>query len=290
MITPFCHRIAGALLCAAATLPAAAASFDCAKASTEVDKAICADASLSSLDDKLALAYRDAMAATGGLIKNSQREWAKSRADCERKPQTTQCLVDEYKMRVEVLSTVSAAVRNPERRLRLDNKKGPYRIEAVLFNPGSQGEALVYISRMGEHKAPQVLQTYLAAADSAVRVEDYNQDGIMDIALHNGPFLNSWEYYLGTKAGTFVLNEALTKLEDDATDGLELFEHGEIHVAHHEGPDNTFLAIYKMVGDKPVIQSKETTDGHSDNKRIFTTYETYRDGKLVKSTTQAMRR
>ena len=40
------------------TLPVQAASFDCAKAGTKVEKLICGDAGLSKLDDELAAAYK----------------------------------------------------------------------------------------------------------------------------------------------------------------------------------------------------------------------------------------
>ena len=43
------------------TFPAQAASFDCGKTSTAVEKMICADAELSKLDEKMAAAYAEAL-------------------------------------------------------------------------------------------------------------------------------------------------------------------------------------------------------------------------------------
>ncbi len=64
---------------AAVVLPAGAASFDCGKAATRVEKAICADPKLGQLDADIAAAYA---AAGAGLddamrqrLKRSQREW-----------------------------------------------------------------------------------------------------------------------------------------------------------------------------------------------------------------------
>jgi uncharacterized protein len=63
-------------------LPANAASFDCSKAASAFEKAICADPDLSASDDTLAVAYATA---TGGLsqkaadaMRAGQRAWLKS--------------------------------------------------------------------------------------------------------------------------------------------------------------------------------------------------------------------
>ena len=54
----------GALFVALALCPvdkAQAASFDCGKAATKVEKMICGDEELSKLDDKLGKVYQDVM-------------------------------------------------------------------------------------------------------------------------------------------------------------------------------------------------------------------------------------
>jgi uncharacterized protein len=61
-------------------------TFDCAKAKGEVEKLICSDASLATLDRKLAEIYKAATAkATGKLVtqlRTEQRGWLKGRNDC----------------------------------------------------------------------------------------------------------------------------------------------------------------------------------------------------------------
>lgn len=63
-----------------------AASFDCSKASSQLEQLICKDAEVSALDDHLAQYYRAARAVLGGggeCLKTQQREWiAKTRARC----------------------------------------------------------------------------------------------------------------------------------------------------------------------------------------------------------------
>ena len=64
--------------------PAAAASFDCAKARTKVEKLICKDPKLSRQDEDLAKAYGEALKVWDGRIaayvKQNQRGWVGVRA------------------------------------------------------------------------------------------------------------------------------------------------------------------------------------------------------------------
>lgn len=83
-----CAALVGAL---GMSLPATAASFDCSKAKSKVEKALCANPELSRLDEEVAQAYQAlqtrAVPATSNMldpnfenfIKNSQREWLRAR-------------------------------------------------------------------------------------------------------------------------------------------------------------------------------------------------------------------
>lgn len=70
-------------------------SFDCAKATTKVEKMICADAELSKLDADLDRVYGEALrkASDPPTLKKQQRGWLKERNRCER----TTCLADQYR-------------------------------------------------------------------------------------------------------------------------------------------------------------------------------------------------
>ncbi len=78
-----------------------AASFDCAKATTKIEKLICADAGLSRLDEELAAAYREALTharlAGAEEVKQEQKLWLKEyRNRCT----DTDCLKREYQQRM----------------------------------------------------------------------------------------------------------------------------------------------------------------------------------------------
>jgi uncharacterized protein len=86
--------------------PTQAASFDCAKAGSGVEKMICGDQALSALDSKQEIAYKGALAAARvagdeAMLAKEQRNWLRyTRALC----QDSACLKQAYASRIEVLA------------------------------------------------------------------------------------------------------------------------------------------------------------------------------------------
>ncbi len=78
-----------------------ATSFNCAKASTYVEKTICSDATLGKMDDALTENYNSMLATDlgdGGVsLKKEQRAWIAQRNKCT----TDKCLADLYWKRVD---------------------------------------------------------------------------------------------------------------------------------------------------------------------------------------------
>lgn len=88
-------------LCLAAPALGSAASFDCAKATTKVEKQVCADEALSAQDETLAAVYRQAASLTSGgpEPKQSQRAWLKRRNACA----DPGCIAQAYASRIAEL-------------------------------------------------------------------------------------------------------------------------------------------------------------------------------------------
>ena len=82
-----------------------AASFDCTKASTAGEKAICADATLSKLDEQLAQAYKQALQkGSRAKVQAAQRAWLKERnTNCG---SYAACLQYQYYRRIAQLQGV----------------------------------------------------------------------------------------------------------------------------------------------------------------------------------------
>lgn len=77
-------------------------SFDCSKASTPTEKAICRSVELANLDLRLSKAYKQAKEAKGNIVKTEQRAWVKKRNQLK-EPNLTQKLIDIYTERIEEL-------------------------------------------------------------------------------------------------------------------------------------------------------------------------------------------
>lgn len=78
-----------------------AASFDCSKAQSTVEKMICADAELSRLDDDMTTRYNEALnvQSRSGELRQAQRQWIRERNACLDLP----CLKQAYIGRLSTL-------------------------------------------------------------------------------------------------------------------------------------------------------------------------------------------
>ena len=90
------------------------ASFDCAKASSRSQKAVCSHPSLAQLDRTLDQIYQKAMgkadAKEQGNLKNAQRIWLSRREACEG---VRRCIEEEYRRRITQLQVESGMVPAP---------------------------------------------------------------------------------------------------------------------------------------------------------------------------------
>jgi uncharacterized protein len=88
------------------------ASFDCGKAKTLVEHAICSDKQLSILDELLMTSYKKALAYSSdpSTLKTTQREWLKSERDsCK----DVDCLKQAYTLRLSALDEPIASTQKP---------------------------------------------------------------------------------------------------------------------------------------------------------------------------------
>lgn len=81
-----------------------ATSFDCDKATTDVEKSICSSSSLSKLDDKLSIKYnfikKRISKNENNLFLKTQRQWLKERNQCGVSSSIEDCLISIYKDRI----------------------------------------------------------------------------------------------------------------------------------------------------------------------------------------------
>ncbi len=94
------------LLAGGMTLSAQAASFDCSKATTKIERMICDNPELSKLDEDLGLVYGEALekASDPAVLKNEQLQWLKERNACG----DADCAGFSYKERIAYLGKLLA--------------------------------------------------------------------------------------------------------------------------------------------------------------------------------------
>ncbi|QJD91246.1 DUF1311 domain-containing protein [Duganella dendranthematis] len=104
-------RIFFTTLIALIGLDASAASFDCAMASTAIEKRICTDAQLSDLDTQLSQSYKKTISSAADVdsVKAVQRAWITT---VRNKCQDATCLKDAYSARIAQLDGKSAPPTN----------------------------------------------------------------------------------------------------------------------------------------------------------------------------------
>ncbi|MEZ5286384.1 MAG: MliC family protein [Vicinamibacterales bacterium] len=92
-------------------------SFDCARASGQVEQLVCKDAELAGLDRRLAATYAAALANWPANIaaeqRATQRGWIRGRDECWKASDVRACVVDSYQTRIVELQIKSGQIEAP---------------------------------------------------------------------------------------------------------------------------------------------------------------------------------
>lgn len=108
LVSKFSWAVAG-LLGGLGMAQGQAASFDCARASTQVEYAICGNPALSALDEELSRTYRQALA-LDPQVRGLQLAWL--RGPREKCSANVVCLIGTYKQQLEALREVSGSAQS----------------------------------------------------------------------------------------------------------------------------------------------------------------------------------
>ena len=92
-------------------------SFDCKKARSWSEKAVCNDSNVAKLDVQMAKLYRTTRAKVSGsqrkTLKNAQLAWLRKRERCNGAADASRCLVRVYKTRIVELAAATPAGQGP---------------------------------------------------------------------------------------------------------------------------------------------------------------------------------
>ncbi|PXX41495.1 lysozyme inhibitor LprI family protein [Undibacterium pigrum] len=204
--------------CASISLSAAAASFDCDKAATAVEKTICADPALSALDDQLGVQYRELLklAKDRAAVSRMNHEWIAAdsylygnRSSCEDKAEGRQaCLTEVYGKRLNLLAALKPLMAKPDQpadegwRFDLHKVSDKYDFSIRMLNKCDVEEpydtvtcedaGVVYISKKGQATPLQVipmnnifLSLHKTRPASGSRAAVYDEQGSITIGDFN---------------------------------------------------------------------------------------------------------
>lgn len=280
-----------AIIIAGLLLPhaAGAASFECAKAKTPLERAICGDAALSAADEDLARAYTDGLRKLGDsadILRRTQRLWLQA---LQKQPpgstagRDVASVLRDYRERTEELQAIPdyPGPDEPVEGETLDYKNTPPGYDLTLRfilacnePTACPGPAQLVVRPAGRPEVRQVINipaVYDCCGRSLVDADDYNFDGTPDIAVTSDEPGGYGSYgsnvFLFDRARSrFVYNAAITALTVTLTFELDpakkRIETGmKSGVGYHE---NT---IYRLDGNNPVPESRHIEDGGFENGR-----------------------
>jgi len=284
---------------------ATAASFDCGKAVTATEQAICRQPALSALDEQVAAAYRQHN--QQGLLQDNQRAWLNGpRAECKA---DAACLQSRYQERLVQLQRAQLILQH------IDNATPAYQFDISLLNWGEQdwaaaGPAIINIIDKRSQRSVQQLRldnVYMAHGDDGkplvnsarlydlqgvINVADFDFDGHADLAIHNGndgPYGGpTYSVYLYDNASKqFVLNDELSTLTGET---LGMFQVDAKHkrlstfaksgCCYHETTYYQFDARHRLQAVERLIEDAQDPAG----KQVRVTRETLVNGRWKTST------
>jgi hypothetical protein len=214
---------------------AQAASFDCAMAKNERERAICDDPELSALDEELAEAYRNALDKMEDAedLRVRQRTWLRQYMPLHH-------LKESFKHRIEFLNAIPVFPRSSDPvegpTFQMNDRSKHYDFTLRMLQPCQynadhalcENMGQIFIYRKNQAKIMQIINTTIyislsaegvpdADRSNAIRVVDYNFDGHEDIGVMKrggGEYGTDSEtvYLFDSKQERFMESEAMFDL------------------------------------------------------------------------------
>jgi uncharacterized protein YecT (DUF1311 family) len=290
-----------------------AASFDCAKATSPIEKAICSDPHLSALDDQLSIAYQIALrsASEGDIVvRHQQRAWLSNLNEQCTGSQINGCIDQHQTARINALyntppfdpSTVTEykltqtsrsfdfvvrmfpIVKGPDDTTR----EGPGRV--IVFAKGSATPLQTIVmdnifASLGKGGQPLTNTAKLYDYQGLINVGDFNFDGHEDFAIQNGnngtyggPSYNVYLYSPSTDR--FQLSQSMTDLIASTLGFFDVDTNKKLLTTlSKDGCCFHTTTIYTVVHDDPFPVSREIEDATKSDKYVLVTTQLMVNGK-----------
>jgi uncharacterized protein YecT (DUF1311 family) len=293
-------------------------SFDCAKADSTVEKTMCADASLASLDMELAQVYRRTVAAAGTdqfLIRAEERHWLAALADECDHSNAAECIRRAIQKRIPELESEAASPAKGTTVYLLNQVSHrfdfTFRIRAHIpddMDGYREGPAKLLVSKkggavpfqtimfekvfaiLGKDGKPLANTAELYDDQGLINVGDFNFDGYEDFAVqtgndgsYGGPSYSVYLYVPSEEK--FHPSAPLSKL---TVEGLGFFDidakHKHLIVLSKSGCCYHERTQYSIKQNLPVPDSRDIEDGTKDPNYLLISHQRYVNGKWLGTT------
>ena len=289
-------------------------AIDCSKANSPMERTICGDSALSSLDRELAEAFQQALAKAGAdsfVIRAGELRWL---ADVSQECRDAACIRRAFEMRISDLKSQSVSPRGAITIFRLTKISAAYDfvVRMLAQAPESldgyiEGPAEILVSRKGVTAPFQTitmenifvnfvdegpLSNMGTVYQSFIHVGDFNFDGQEDFAIEVGN-QGSYEqptysvFLYSPKRKQFIPNRPLSELTHDGKGffGLDakkkhLIVLSRFGCCHHESTE------YKVKDNEPIPVSRVVADGTIEKNYLSVSHETYISGGWHEDTTK----
>jgi uncharacterized protein len=158
------------------SLTAKAASFDCDKAATTVEKLICSDSSLSKFDDGLSTLYKYVLLdkSQSRTIKQDEKQWVKERNACT----DVSCIRGKYLTRLMQLNLVAKGMKAETARTPLKTASDIEACKTVADYANRNELQKLYVSASNESESKIESQFGRQYGDTSYWLVDLNDDGV----------------------------------------------------------------------------------------------------------------
>jgi uncharacterized protein len=159
-----------ALMMVAAVPQSGAASFDCSRAATAVESAVCEDRTVSALDEQMTRSYRALLNRTSGAteaqIRAEQKDWLRRRNACGG---DTGCLANEYRARIRSIAEWSGAPAAAAAGIR---KEQPRTVAGGVLDRGTRSPTPAPTQAETTAEKPGLLERMMSTVTPGLRQKD----------------------------------------------------------------------------------------------------------------------
>jgi len=216
-------------------------SFDCSKVKKDSSEGlICSSDKLMNLDKELSSLYKQALkkASKGDMLKAHQRGWIKGRNGCWKAEDETECMVNQYNMRMEELKEKYKLSDTQNKSVNASNGFDKVlKLQGITFHVQATNEGSLNqltITPSGLATVNDVIKQEIDGSVTGAEIADINADGSPEIYVYvnsagSGSYGSLVAYSANNKKSLSEIY--LAPLEDDKKNSVGYMGHDKFSIA-----------------------------------------------------------